>query len=203
MHEQVKKYADEGNIKGLKYIFVDALDVDPTFEKYREDFHYCKGLNLFEPNRELSPKKQNSSDWNMEYWKALKLDLLENLSEERLQHMREVATVIYADKIARKKETQSAPKEIKPEPAVKVPSAPTNVDATAKTSANEKQEREPEVKKRIVESESIQQTQTINKTHRVVTGMRTVPKKADGTLPIAAIAGVAIAALILLMFLRK
>ena len=61
MHEQVKKYADEGNIKGLKYIFVDALDVDPTFEKYREDFHYCKGLNLFEPNRELSPKKQNSS----------------------------------------------------------------------------------------------------------------------------------------------
>lgn len=33
MLAEVRKCADNHDIKGLRYIFVDALDVDPTFDK--------------------------------------------------------------------------------------------------------------------------------------------------------------------------
>ena len=100
MHEDVKKYADSNDIKGLRYIFVDCLDVDPTFEKYAEDFEYCKNkAGLFEPHKELTPITENQRLWNEDYWVQLKMDLLKNFSRERFGHMRQVAQVMYADKI--------------------------------------------------------------------------------------------------------
>ena len=51
----VKKCAESGDIKGLHYIFVDCLDVDPTFEKYKSDYDYCKNISGFlEPYQELT-----------------------------------------------------------------------------------------------------------------------------------------------------
>ena len=44
MLAEVKKCADRRDIKGLRYIFVDCLDVDPTFEKYKVDYEYCKKI---------------------------------------------------------------------------------------------------------------------------------------------------------------
>lgn len=102
MHEDVKRYADSNDIKGLRYIFVDCLDVDPTFEEYAEDFEYCKNkAGLFEPHRELAPMTENQRLWNDRYWVQLKTDLLKNFSRERFGHMRQVAQVVYADKIVR------------------------------------------------------------------------------------------------------
>lgn len=102
MHEDVKRYADSNDIKGLRYIFVDCLDVDPTFEEYAEDFEYCKNkAGLFEPHRELAPMTENQKLWNDRYWVQLKTDLLKNFSRERFGHMRQVAQVVYADKIVR------------------------------------------------------------------------------------------------------
>lgn len=102
MHEEVRKYADSNDIKGLRYIFVDCLDVDPTFEEYAEDFEYCKKkAGLFEPHRELMPMTENQKLWNDDYWVQLKMDLLKNFSHERFEHMRQVALVYYAEKIAR------------------------------------------------------------------------------------------------------
>lgn len=102
MHEDVKRYADSNDIKGLRYIFVDCLDVDPTFEEYAEDFEYCKNkAGMFEPHRELTPITENQKLWNDGYWVQLKTDLLKNFSRERFGHMRQVAQVVYADKIVR------------------------------------------------------------------------------------------------------
>lgn len=102
MHEDVRRYADSNDIKGLRYIFVDCLDVDPTFEKYAEDFEYCKKKEgLFEPHRELMLMTENQKLWNDDYWVQLKMDLLKNFSQERFGHMRQVAQVVYAEKIAR------------------------------------------------------------------------------------------------------
>lgn len=99
MLAEVKKCVDNNDIIGLYYIFVDSLDVDPTFEKYETDFEYCKKINGFiVPNINLTPIKSRES-WNNTYWEQLKLDLMKNFSEERFLHMREVAKVIYADKI--------------------------------------------------------------------------------------------------------
>lgn len=102
MHKDVKQCADNGDIKGLRYIFVDSLDVDPTFEKYKEDFDYCKSLSgLFIEHIELSPLIQDENQWDSVYWGKLKSDLLKNFSLERFQHMQRVAKVVYADKIKR------------------------------------------------------------------------------------------------------
>lgn len=100
MHKTVKRYADNADIKGLKYIFVDCLDADPTFEDYREDFEYCKNIpGLFEEHMELTPFRNNPAGWDENYWIGLKKDLLKNFSMKRFQHMRKVAEVFYKEKI--------------------------------------------------------------------------------------------------------
>lgn len=101
MLAEVKKCADSNDIKGLHYIFVDCLDVDPTFEKYAADFEYCKNIKGFlEPHINMSPILSKER-WNIQYWTQLKNDLIKNFSEKRFSHMREVAKVIYSDKIER------------------------------------------------------------------------------------------------------
>lgn len=57
MSNEVKKRVDNKDIRGLQYVFADCLDVDPTFEKYKEDFEYCRKMlpEMFESHRELMP----------------------------------------------------------------------------------------------------------------------------------------------------
>ena len=45
MKKEVKELIDNRDINRLKYIFVDALDVDPTFDNYIEIFNYCMDAN--------------------------------------------------------------------------------------------------------------------------------------------------------------
>lgn len=102
MNAEVKKCADANDIKGLRYIFVDCLDVDPTFDTYREDYEYCKRLSGFlEGYTELTPLRMEASEWNEDYWVKLKVDLLKNFAEIRFSHMIEVVKVLKADKIKR------------------------------------------------------------------------------------------------------
>lgn len=101
MLAEVKKCAESNDIKGLHYIFVDCLDVDPTFEKYEDDYKYCKKISGFlEPHVDMT-SFLNQERWNKKYWEQLKLDLMKNFSDKRFSHMREVARVIFSDKIER------------------------------------------------------------------------------------------------------
>lgn len=112
MLTEIRKCVDANDIKGLRYIFVDCLDVDPTFEKYKSDYEYCTNMDgLFEPYRELMPLSLDKAAWDMNYWEQLKLDLMKNFSRKRFEHMREVAKVVYAekvDKLLREREQQRA-----------------------------------------------------------------------------------------------
>lgn len=122
MHKDVKKHADLGDVQRLKYIFVDSLDVDPTFEKYKEDYEYAKIVpGLLEQNQELTPMTKDQSRWNENYWIALKKDLIKNFSAERFEHMQNVAKVIYADRVkkleAERKKNSEAAKEKNPVPS--------------------------------------------------------------------------------------
>lgn len=102
MNKEIKKLADAGDIKSLKYIFVDSLDVDPTFVQYEEEYNYCKSVSgLLEVHVELTPFSEDKDDWNEEYWTKLKMDLLKNFSDKRMSHMRDVAKVFLADKVQR------------------------------------------------------------------------------------------------------
>ena len=102
MNAIVQELADSHNIKRLRYIFLDSLDVDPTFENYEEEFNYCKDLDgLFEPHIDMMPMIEDKSQWDNDYWVSLKEDFRKNFSRERFNHMMEVAKVVYADKVQR------------------------------------------------------------------------------------------------------
>lgn len=102
MLAEVKKCAESHDVRGLRYIFLDSLDVDPTFEKYREDYEFCKCMDgLFEDHRDLNGLFEDKSRWTLEYWNQLKMDLIKNFSQKRFEHMIQVAQVVYAEKIAR------------------------------------------------------------------------------------------------------
>lgn len=102
MDKTIKNLADNRDIKSLKYIFRDSLDVDPTFLRYEEDYNYCKNIpGLLEEHIELTPFTYEHTKWNEDYWTRLKMDLVKNFSDVRMCHMREVATVFLAEKIQR------------------------------------------------------------------------------------------------------
>lgn len=119
MHEEVKKAVQTGDVKRLKYIFVDSLDVDPTFENYREDFDYCVKHNIFENHEVLTKLQKDSSNWTFDYWKSLKKDLTKNFSKKRMEHMIEVAKVIYKEKVERLKKERNKSSNSKIEEPVK------------------------------------------------------------------------------------
>lgn len=102
MLAEVKKCADNGDITGLRYIFADCLDVDPTFEKYRAEYEFCKSIDgMFERYEELNGIILDENRWDLQYWVQLKLDLKKNFSQKRFEHMIKVAQIIYVDKIER------------------------------------------------------------------------------------------------------
>ncbi len=102
MNIEIKNFADSRDLKSLKYIFVDSLDVDPTFVRYEEEYNYCRAIpGLLERHVELTPFTQDTSRWNEDYWTSLKMDLIKNFSDIRMTHMREVAKVLLADKVQR------------------------------------------------------------------------------------------------------
>ena len=127
MNAEIKAYADSGDLKSLKYIFVDSLDVDPTFANYEEEYNYCKSIpGLLEPHVEMTPFTGDPAKWTDEYWTNLKMDLIQNFSDTRMTHMRNVAKVFLADKLRRilaERETAAAAATAKQAQAVTAPAA--------------------------------------------------------------------------------
>lgn len=134
MNNTIKKYADENDIEGLKFAFKDMLDVDPSFNEFLEEYNYVLKNGLFEPHRSLSGLNNDKSVWDKSYWIRIKRDLLENFSKERIDHMREVAKVIYADKLRRAKESEQQEVKATP-PAPKVEPTEAKEKPSAKTAS--------------------------------------------------------------------
>lgn len=124
IHPEVKTAVESGDISSLKYHFCDCLDGDPTFSEYEEDYEYCKrnGI-LFVPHSELHPMNCNSV--TDEYWVQLKKDFMQNPSVERMEHMREVAKILYSSRIRKIEEDNARKAASKP-----VHSSPTQSSAT-------------------------------------------------------------------------
>lgn len=141
MDIETKKLVDKRDFRALKYLFVDALDVDPTFARFEEDYRYCRQFvpELWEPYQELTPLRSDPKEWDEDYWVRLKVDLAKNFSDERLAHMRKVAMVVLAEKVrriqaeraARETTANSTPQTAVPVAAEK-PSAGTPQDVSDK-----------------------------------------------------------------------
>lgn len=131
----IKKLVENKDMKGIRYVFLNALDVDPTFENYIDDFNYCKSKGFIDPHKELTPFTNDKSKWNEEYWGKIETDITKNFSEKRMNHLREVAKVFMADKIDRLNKERAAKKaeaERKTaKPSNKVYDLPPNARVTA------------------------------------------------------------------------
>ena len=113
MIKEINRYIEKNDMIGLRYIFLDCLDVDPTFEKYKEGYDRVKTIEgFFEDYVEIHPLIEEQEKWNEDYWIQLKNDLRENFSEKRFMHMRKVAKVYFSDKIS-KLQRQRANEKIK------------------------------------------------------------------------------------------
>ncbi|MCI9399139.1 MAG: hypothetical protein HFJ07_04865 [Lachnospiraceae bacterium] len=170
MHSEVKKRADNKDIRWIQYGFADCLDVDPTFEEYKEDFNYCceNVPEMFEKHVELTPRRDNQHSWTDDYWNMLKVDLLENFSRERFDHMRSVAKVVYAEKISRFEQERKQELEVeqrrraseqknKPNEEVmrknQIEQNKNNSDNVSKTQSNRTMESQPNIVKPSKEQE--------------------------------------------------
>lgn len=158
MDINVKNLADSGDIKSLKYLFVDSLDVDPTFVRYEEDYNYCKSVpGLLETHIELTPFSNNEADWDEAYWAKLKMDLIKNFSNERMSHMRKVAKTFLADKVERILAERSRKVEVKEVEKTKVNVTPTPSTSSAKAyPSKEEQERILAEERRKLEREQLE-----------------------------------------------
>lgn len=157
MHKQVKEFLAKGDIRGLRYVFLDSLDVDPTFEDYQEDYDNCKKVSgFFEEHHELTTVADRAQ-WNNDYWQRLKRDLEKNFSRERFEHMKAVAMVVYADKAARllneRKKKASGSSSVKPDTvkcagAGSSHSTASSVDEANATAEKQMKEDEDRLKRR-------------------------------------------------------
>ena len=218
MDIRIKNYADARDLKELKYIFVDALDVDPTFVRYEEEYNYCKSIpGLLEAHIELTPFRRDKSRWDEEYWTSLKMDLVKNFSDRRMMHMKEVAQVFLAEKITRilkERDASITPPSVAtstiPKTEDKVESAPTTI-VTPSISRAEQEKRELEEAKRKLEEENrrteaarqaearrIEQQRRIHQTVAKTTPAGDSSKKAIGI----AVAVLAVAAVVLILALK-
>lgn len=161
MDKKIKQYADAGDLTSLKYIFVDSLDVDPTFAQYEEAYNYCKAIpGLLEQHIELTPFTNDASQWTETYWAKLKMDLKKNFSDQRMSHMRKVAKILLADKAQRiLKERQAASKSTATTPMQSTPHAGTRPTSTtpkvqSTVPSESEQEKALQEEKRRIEAEN-------------------------------------------------
>lgn len=208
MNTEIKKFADSGDIKSLKYIFVDSLDVDPTFVRYEEEYNYCKSIpGLLEPHIELTPFRENKADWNEAYWTSLKMDLIKNFSDKRMTHMRDVARVFLADKVQRILAERVAGNATRQNIAPKAPKAAEKAETSVSNAELQARQLEEERRKLDAEYKAAQEREAKERADREAQKRSiyesqkesNISKKAIGI----AVAAVAVAvAVVLILFLK-
>ena len=210
MTESIKQWADAGNIKELRYVFLDALDVDPTFEKYVQDWNYCKIVPGFlEEYREMTPLTENSQEWDEVYWGKLKSDLMKNFSEIRFIHMKKVARQIFQEKISRiESERQKQPDLRSPEDRkIKQRESTASYRVVEKTGLKrQEQEKELEEARRKLQEEEARAEEERRRQARIREEKRKAQeenerKKGKGIVLAASIGAVIVLVILILLFL--
>ena len=89
----------EKQLSVVRVILKDSLVIDPTFVEFEEMYKYAKDNmnNLLEEfdNEELDYNREN---WTEYYLNNLKIKLMDNYSEKRLGHLKEICSYLYQDK---------------------------------------------------------------------------------------------------------
>ncbi len=94
-----KNFVLESQLSIVRVILKDSLIIDPTFVEFEEMYKYAKSNmdNLLEEfNQERLDYDKNN--WTEDYMNNLKVELMNNFSEERLEHLKQICSYLYQDK---------------------------------------------------------------------------------------------------------
>jgi hypothetical protein len=200
----VKAYIDAGELNVVRFVFADALEVDPTFEKYEEAYEYCKSIpGVLDPYEERTPLRQDPATWDEDYWRKLKLDLGKNFADVRMCHMREVAKVILAEKIQRLRNERAAELARQAQKELpKPPAQPAAINGAPGGNLPTEEEEKRRIEKLQQEiEEHNQRIEAQQAAERRMQNGGNVSKKALG-IAIAVGVGVAVLATVLILSLR-
>lgn len=114
--EQYKIAVQSKDIERVKIMLKNSLTQDLTFNQFKAMLDYTLKFlpNIIEEHdRETFESKSN---WTKQYASSLKNDLVDNFSAERIAHIKEVQTYVYADEISKQKISTGEP-QARPESA--------------------------------------------------------------------------------------
>lgn len=100
LSETFRKALEQKDIRMVRIIIKDSLVVDPTFTEMEEMLREAARaqLDLYDPHNgeELNRDREQ---WNKAYMDSQMTTLLRNFSRERLDLLKEICAVLYADRI--------------------------------------------------------------------------------------------------------
>jgi len=94
-----KNTVSEGDVRLVQIILKDSLIIDPTFREFNEMFEYSKSrmpdLLVEFDNGKLDYSEIN---WSKDYINELKVELMDNFSNKRIEHLKKICAYIYQDR---------------------------------------------------------------------------------------------------------
>lgn len=88
--DSFKKAVSSKDVLGLRIMMADSLLIDPSFSNFEEMYRLAKNVpGLFDPH-DGQEFVNNKSLWNDDYMNKLLVQIVNNFSHERLDHLKEV-----------------------------------------------------------------------------------------------------------------
>lgn len=100
-----KEAVENKKIRLIKIMLKDSLMIDPTGKKFDELFDYAQNnleIDLLDKH-DNEVFNYNKNMWNKKYFNEQMVKLLYNFSSERIDFLKEICKVIYADYIIKNK----------------------------------------------------------------------------------------------------
>lgn len=93
--DSFRKAVTGGDVKDIRIMMKDSLLIDPSFIEFQEMSHLAQnvvGLYDKHDGRQLS---NDRTDWNDDYMALLSVQLVDNFSRERIEHLKKVIQYLH------------------------------------------------------------------------------------------------------------
>ena len=108
---EFKKAIQEKNVNRVRIMMKNSLVRDPSFEEFDEMSREAEkvfGSSTLYDRHDGEIFSTDKSDWNKTYMNNQLVDLMSNFSRERIEHLKDVCSFVYADDIRASKQSRKA-----------------------------------------------------------------------------------------------
>ena len=96
---EFKENVNSRNVFTIRSALIDYLIMDTSFKKFDEAIEYTKQqhIEILEPfsESEIDSIEQNSDKWSNDYLNRQKCGLIDNFSQERIEHLKKVILKVF------------------------------------------------------------------------------------------------------------